>query len=301
MSNTIKRICSVLLAAWVLFGTVGYAFGLQTNATHTLTVQFTPMGMPAADEEFFLYRVADLTSDSSLALTDSMQILPLDLEALSADGLEKHAFTFENYVMALNIPHDHALRLDQNGKGEFTNLQDGIYLGIGQPVTLGGVTYFPQSFLVRLSDSITVEPKYASSSDRTDSLTIQKQWADTHKKGRPETVTLQLYENHQCKAIVTLTEETKWRYTWENLDPRNEYHIIESPIPQGYSVSLSRQEGCLIITNTRTESTNTPTDAPTQTPNDTLPQTGMLWWPVPLLAAVGLLLLLMGWLLKRKD
>lgn len=48
-----------------------------------------------------------------------------------------------------------------------------------------------------------------------------------------------------------------------------------------------------------------PTDStqPTQPdePSDDLPQTGQLNWPVPLMAVAGLLLMTLGWMLRRKN
>lgn len=36
-------------------------------------------------------------------------------------------------------------------------------------------------------------------------------------------------------------------------------------------------------------------------PLTTLPQTGMLWWPVPVLALSGMVLFLFGWAGKRRE
>ena len=41
-------------------------------------------------------------------------------------------------------------------------------------------------------------------------------------------------------------------------------------------------------------------DEPVPTAKPTLPQTGQLWWPVPLLACGGLVLLILGWLRKER-
>ena len=46
--------------------------------------------------------------------------------------------------------------------------------------------------------------------------------------------------------------------------------------------------------------TNTPRPTPTMDPS-VLPQTGQTWWPVPLLMAAGLGLVLMGMVLRRGD
>lgn len=43
----------------------------------------------------------------------------------------------------------------------------------------------------------------------------------------------------------------------------------------------------------------TPTPTPTPTPPPNLPQTGQLWWPVPLLAGIGLIFLIIGLIRKK--
>jgi len=40
---------------------------------------------------------------------------------------------------------------------------------------------------------------------------------------------------------------------------------------------------------------------PTPTPKPTLPQTGQLWWPIPILLTAGLVLVLFGVMLRRGD
>lgn len=49
---------------------------------------------------------------------------------------------------------------------------------------------------------------------------------------------------------------------------------------------------------TITESPDEPDPTPTPTPDPTLPQTGQLNWPVPVLAVLGLCLFLFGWALR---
>ena len=75
-------------------------------------------------------------------------------------------------------------------------------------------------------------------------------------------------------------------------------------MPEGYTVSISREGITFVITNTLKpfeEPEPTPTPGTPDTPGENLPQTGVLWWPVPLLAVLGALLLLLGWGLRRRD
>lgn len=75
--------------------------------------------------------------------------------------------------------------------------------------------------------------------------------------------------------------------------------------PEGYTVSISREGITFVITNTlkpSEEPAPTPQPSSPPTPGEpTLPQTGVLWWLVPLLAILGALLLLLGWGLRRRD
>ena len=63
-------------------------------------------------------------------------------------------------------------------------------------------------------------------------------------------------------------------------DPQGNYQIKASPKPS--------------VTKTETEK------PPTEKPPTKLPQTGQLWWPVPVLILAGLLLIILGWICRRK-
>ena len=111
------------------------------------------------------------------------------------------------------------------------------------------------------------------------------------------------------------------RYLWTGLDADDTWRVVEETVPEGYTVSISREGITFVVTNTyRPDVPDTPEppdqpDKPTppDTPNQpdrpdrpgtpgtttpgepTIPQTGALWWPVPVLAAGGMLLFLLGW------
>ena len=92
-----------------------------------------------------------------------------------------------------------------------------------------------------------------------------KRWDDTgYEHKRPDTIT-----------VTLLKDGTEIAWT-----------IQENAVP-GYISSIRETGDTFILTNTPE--------------HQKLPQTGLLWWPVPVLAAAGLLLLILGTLLKRKN
>lgn len=95
---------------------------------------------------------------------------------------------------------------------------------------------------------------------------------------------------------------------------------MEYETPEGYTVSVVREGITFVMTNTHTEEipdeptpggdvppppeTNIPDEPTPQGPGPggpDLPQTGVLWWPVSLLACGGLFLFLIGWGIKRHE
>ena len=68
--------------------------------------------------------------------------------------------------------------------------------------------------------------------------------------------------------------------------------LVEHPFAQGEGVGKTpaQESGVFVLTNTSSSE---------QPPE--LPHTGMLWWPVPVLALSGLLLLAAGLVMRRRQ
>ncbi|MCD7888217.1 MAG: LPXTG cell wall anchor domain-containing protein [Clostridiales bacterium] len=74
----------------------------------------------------------------------------------------------------------------------------------------------------------------------------------------------------------------------------------ESPEEPDTPIETEETDSPTETTKTVTKTTTTTTTTTTAT-SDTLPQTGQLNWPVPLLAGSGVLLFALGWILKNKG
>lgn len=153
---------------------------------------------------------------------------------------------------------------------------------------------------------------------------------------RPGQVTVDLLRDGEIYDTVTIGAGDSWRYTWINLPSGSDYQVVERTPGENYTVSSARSGLTFVITNTYTEDIDegdTPlidkpdlpqpgeTDAPAETPVPTpgegdedieiledqdppladLPQTGLLWWPVPVLAFSGFILLLLGIIRRRRG
>jgi len=129
--------------------------------------------------------------------------------------------------------------------------------------------------------------------EKTTERSVQKVWDDKgYEKKRPTSVTVYLLKNGKNFDTVTLSESSGWRYTWKELEKYDEsgeyitWTIREKTVP-GYNADMVLNGYTFVLTNSY--------DRPT------IPRTGVLWWPVPVLAACGILLFSVGILVKKKK
>ena len=129
--------------------------------------------------------------------------------------------------------------------------------------------------------------------------------ADTH----PGSVTIQLLQNGNVYDEVTLSARNGWRHTWLNLNASSHWKVVEKDVPAGYTVAIAQDGTAFVVTNTRSASSANPLDhlsaqnPPNQSnkPRSLLPQTGQLWWPVPLLTAVGMIIFIFSWGRRKRG
>ena len=139
------------------------------------------------------------------------------------------------------------------------------------------------------------EPGGGGSESRI-SLRVEKRWLGDDPAERPSSVELWLLRDGALWEQVILTEDDHWCRTWNGLEPGHRWQVTEPEVPEGYTVSVSRQRELFAVTNSGEAAGEEP--APL---GGLLPQTGQFWWPAILLAALGLLLLLRAFRLRRRK
>ena len=184
---------------------------------------------------------------------------------------------------------------------------------------------------------VAASPKYDREKDSTGGpveSTVRRKalkvWKDEDDgSGRPESVTVQLLRNGKVYDTVTLSEKNRWSYEWSGLDKEDTWQVVEDDVPEDYTVTVTREGITFVVTNTLstdipgepvlgettpgtpdqpgTPESGGPGEPETSIPEEpvpqgpALPQTGMLWWPVPLLACGGMALFLIGWARRRSE
>lgn len=275
---------------------------IDQDRESTLTLSFGGSGEGFPEVEFSLYRVAALTEEGEYALTDDFAQYPVSLEDLDSSGLRSLAQTLDAYVARDTLTPLLSQETGEDGMVSFDGLSPGLYLILGESYTQDNTVYTPSPMLFYLSGQgedggweyeVTASCKFDQEeiTDATVSRKVQKVWKDSgNQSKRPEMVLVQLLENGAVVDTVALSEENNWEYTWEGLDASSRWQVAETSVPDGYTVTVTQEGTLFVVTNTY----------PGKTPSK-LPQTGLLWWPVPLLACAGLVLVIAGAAARRRG
>ncbi len=304
--NILKRFGTLLLV--FLLGISGMTMTalasgkIDLGRQGSLSVYFGENGIGFSDVAFSIYRVAGISEEGTYTLTGDFAQYPVRLENLDSSGWRALAQTLDAYVARDGIVPITTRKTEQNGRFQLTGISVGLYLVTGEQYVDGSIVYTPEPILVSMPGldaddewdySVEASCKFdqEDTADSSVSRKVQKVWKDDgNETKRPEEIMVQLLENGNVVDTVVLNQKNNWEYVWNDLDSRSKWQIVEAKVPNGYTVTMAQEGNVFVLTNTY----------PRKQP-PTLPQTGMLWWPVPILACAGLALLITGLILRRKQ
>lgn len=308
---------------------------VDTAATAGLTAGFAE----GKGAQVRLYKVAEVSDAVRFTLTDEFKGAEIDADKLQsveqAGTWTDYANTFDAYARAKNITPTATAAAGEDGNARFESLSVGLYLLTADTTVVRegdtDYSYTPGAALVLLptlqqddsweyNPTVTLKTVKDFVKDYQD-LQVTKKWSGGDENNRPD-VKIQLVRDSEVVETVTLNADNDWTYTWKDLTSRYvndngetktySYTVNEESVPSGYKVSVSQNGTEFTVTNTRkssgggSSSSSETAAEPTPTPvpaAGTLPQTGALNWPVPVLTVGGLVLVAAGWLLlkSRKE
>lgn len=306
---------------------------INVNASCTLTVHFRPGEKNGDGAEVQLYRVANMTGFGQFtpvgrfaSLNESMNGLVDDEWDLLARKLMSHAGSNGISPMAEGTV--------RGGKVVFEDLPVGLYMITYGVYERNNVYFITDPQLVSLPNhsltdpdawqtNIAVYPK--STQIQSAPLRVQKLWVNTtNSDQKPVTVHLLVKgvndKTSRIVETVVLSSSNSWRADfYTKLKPGDSWSVAEATQLSGFYnpqwdwnwdgnyiniyVTNHKKPPYTPPTTPPSGGGPTPTPSPTPPPNypPVLPQTGLLWWPVPVLAMVGMLLFAMGWARRRRN
>lgn len=341
MKNFITKIaafCLLFMSLYMMLPICSEAADkINTKANVTFTLFHKVDDQAVEDVEYSIYRVGDLTESGKAEFSKDYKEYGLKLNMSNNSAIKSTADALQGYILRDKIkPLDSALT-DANGVAVFpTNgsFKTGLYLICGKSYkTADGKIYNIQPILTTLpvTDAdgtlcydVKVESKHEFLQD-TSKLSVLKVWKDKTTHYRPNEIQVQLINTvtGEVYDTVKLSKSNNWRHSWSNLPAGYTWTVVEKDVPEHYTLSVKRDGFTIELTNSSNKDYTPPVDTDDETSEDKpedkpapkppgspqtggsssskLPQTGTLWWPVPILMVLGVGMILVGVLLKKKN
>ena len=272
---------------------------IDSDKKTNLMISFTDEDdNPLDNASFSIYKIASVSGKGVFTTTSSFSEYNLSYDIQELEGWD---ILLEDLIEIINhndIDKYYEGKTDSNGQAKFNNIEKGLYLVIGEKYIYGARTYTPQSFLISVPNmveqdiweyDVTVFPKYEYDIDMSKIMDkkVIKIWDDEkHINERPSSVTIDLLKDNVLYDEIILNEHNNWTYTWKELDDSFNWTVVEKNIDNKYSSKITYEDNLFKVTNTYIKD---------------LPFTGLYWWPVPLLIGVGIILLVAGIFLDKKN
>ncbi len=311
-----KKLSKCLLTLVLAFTLCVFTFSptasaiLNKNGSITLNVFDSVTEKAIESVSFRLYFVASAhESDNDIAYK---YIKPYDESNIDLSKFEDSYLPIHLTHFAFTRNLDFTIKVsDKNGRVVFDNLVPGVYLVV--PMRDNPNYYVPSPFVVNIPlynnennswiYDINATPKMQLCSteypQQTTYISVKKLW-DTNEE-HPDSVTVSLLCDFREVEKIELNEGNSWHYRWDNLSTMHSWSVVESDVPDGYTVSYEASSNTISITNKKTSTPEQyPTTEPTTKPEE-LVDTGQLNWPIPVFSIAGLILFSLGWAILNFD
>lgn len=329
MNAKISRIAGAVLCVAAMLLCMITSFALPVRAADcTLTLICKNQDEPVANVKWNVFRVGEKNSKGEYVLTGDFADYPVSLKNITtSSAMQDAAVTLENYAVLDGVAPALSAVTDEEGTAVLGNVDTGLYLVCGEKYFTDTLKVTPSPMLLEFTDdeisqgSIIAYPKFEIETIPAETeaeFGVRKIWdmLGQFDEFRPVDVTVGIYCDTELVETVVLSEDNNWEYFWTG-DILHDWRVKEIDIPANFTVIYRNNETLFNVENTytttmtggdesesssQTDSSSSHTDSSTggSGSSGSLPQTGSLWWPVPVLAGSGVILIAVGGRMNKK-
>lgn len=281
------------------------------DAVLTVRYCYDDEAIPGATFDFF--HIASVNENVEFALTDTFRNYPVKASADSVEAWNQLALTLKGYAQADGLLPDYTVETNENGEITIEKMKTGLYLVVARKCVVGEYTYTALPSIVCLPGMddddwnyhVTICPKLSREKNpedepgsKTVSRKVIKVWDDEgFDYFRPKQIVVHLLKDGEIYDTITLNEEMNWEYYWEKLPECDEnlalieWSVTEESI-EYYDFTVE-QVGITFVLDNHYK--------PEKHDEPHIPQTGLLWWPVPVLLCSGMVCLIIGVARRRRS
>lgn len=304
---TVKKTVYIILCALILF----CIFAPFCAAANSIDILLTfEKEVAAENAELKIYKVARITSDGKTKPEKDFEKYGDIIEAFPENLGREAAETVVGYAQYYGCEPYETVYTDKDGKADFTADTTGIYLVVGETYESNGNYIAPVPAFLKISglENLEVEVKSVSHKiDEKTDFTVKKVWEGVTPT---EGITCILLANGKEVDRVVLSEENNWCHTWEKINYSVTYNMIEKDVPEDCYITVERENDTFTLINKGKKNTETEGTTDNKSGGDSdgksdgesdkrLAQTGLLWWPIPVLTVTGAILTVSGTIVTR--
>lgn len=286
MRNKLFSLCLAVCLLLTLPVTVfAQRFDADRVGSISVTLVDQAQKMPVADAQIAVYHVATVERNSNHRLfytyTEDFEVCGFDLHD------SRLATKLEAFAVEHDIPAETAVT-DAFGRAVLEDLPLGLYLVRQTEPAANGVLCMP--FLVTVPSETDggyeydVDARPKADVVQTTDITVRKVWNVDETVKIADQVTVSLLRDGAVVKTAALREENGWEVTFSDMPCSDAYSVLEEHVPEGFTATYAQNGYVFTVTNSAS-----------------LPQTGQVIWPIPLLAVAGVFLLAVGGAFLRKT
>lgn len=266
----------------------------------TLCYSHNDKGIAGLEVKSFLAAAPD--KEAGYSLVGAFAELPIKLYDISSQAEWSNILsTLVSYIEADGIKPDYIAVTDAEGCVRHKGIKEGIYLTLSVNASEAKLVF--ESFLTvvpmtdekgELNYNVVAKPKYQSvAPDGGESeYKVIKQWRDYGSSKRPSYIEVDILKDGVFVGTQKLNDQNNWCYSWTVKNDGSQWQAVERNVPKGYSVTVTKNQTTIIITNTANETEENP------------PQTGdsaMMWQWIVAMGISGAVFILLALWQKKKD
>lgn len=210
-----------------------------------------------------LYYIASVSKDYQYSLVGDFQELPIEINGIKEiDEWNILEDTITSYVIADGISETSSAVINNN-KVYFENLKTGLYLVITDTIETEKYLLSFEPFIISIPNlmedgtwnyDVYSCPKPYLYIPKYDDVTytIIKEWRD-YKQNRPDAIEVDIYKDSELYESISLNSDNNWTYSFVAKDDGSIFTAVERNVPDGYTVSIDKDDTRIVIINTHDE------------------------------------------------
>lgn len=292
----IKKILIVLISILCCSMTFVKALEIDENHLSSMTIHFQYGDI----SHFSLYQIAEY-KNKEYHLTKDFQSYPIQINQSTSEDLRILATTLSGYIDKDQLTPLKTGLLKKTDTFTWNQLKPGLYLVRGENIVNEKkvciinpmIIAIPSYHENQLNYDIDVYVKYEIEEKEDIKIEVKKIWKNDNETIRPKNIKVSLLKNNEIYDQILLNKDNNWKYSWNDLSNEYNWNVVEEVVDH-YQVLIDKEGYQFIIENSYLKQEE-------NKPSDKIPQTGQLWWPVPVVSAIGISFLIIGYLLKKKE